>query len=468
MELIYLWVENYKNIEKQGFNFSPRFNCKYNPDTQELTIDKNDDYVNIFPENINITAIVGENGSGKTTLLEEIITTMPTGIVLYLINNELCGYLTTPNSKTVKNNTNKTFKKLDSNKMHLHISSDMMKLDNVGDLFDYFSVKSQFSNQHFQLSRQESEQIDLSKYKKNINSLLLKHINIVIKNSFIFKPSSIQFYKSDKESKIDLTKKLELYIGQGSIEMSLLNLDDNEFIQLSQSVKDDDISLELYDDKGRSLYDFSQGERNIFINNLIIIDEVKKINDCIILLDEPDLTLHPQWQKNYINQLITMLSSISNTKLHIIITSHSPFLISDLPKENVIFLEKGKQVYPFENKQTFGANIHTLLSDGFFMKDGLMGEFAKGKIEAIKKFYEKVMKSKDNPNRIKKYLCYYNKKKKEFKHIHSIIGEPFLKTIMGNYLDELEFLLSDGDTLIDKELRELEERKKYLESLKNG
>ena len=29
MELVYLWVEDYKNIQKQGFNFSPRFNCKF-------------------------------------------------------------------------------------------------------------------------------------------------------------------------------------------------------------------------------------------------------------------------------------------------------------------------------------------------------------------------------------------------------------------------------------------------------
>ncbi len=32
MELVYLWVEEYKNIHRQGFNFSPRFKCDYNPD----------------------------------------------------------------------------------------------------------------------------------------------------------------------------------------------------------------------------------------------------------------------------------------------------------------------------------------------------------------------------------------------------------------------------------------------------
>jgi hypothetical protein len=30
MELVYLWVEDYKNIKKQGFNFSPRFECEFN------------------------------------------------------------------------------------------------------------------------------------------------------------------------------------------------------------------------------------------------------------------------------------------------------------------------------------------------------------------------------------------------------------------------------------------------------
>jgi len=53
MELIYLWVEDYKNIHKQGFNFSPRFTCDYNYEKNELTIKENDDYIeNFFGENI--------------------------------------------------------------------------------------------------------------------------------------------------------------------------------------------------------------------------------------------------------------------------------------------------------------------------------------------------------------------------------------------------------------------------------
>ena len=73
MELVYLWVEDYKNIKRQGFNFSPRFRCEYDEDKNELTIDENDDYIpDFFGKNINVTAIVGKNGSGKSSLLNLI------------------------------------------------------------------------------------------------------------------------------------------------------------------------------------------------------------------------------------------------------------------------------------------------------------------------------------------------------------------------------------------------------------
>ncbi|MFK5975046.1 MAG: hypothetical protein QM493_00940, partial [Sulfurovum sp.] len=62
----------------------------------------------------------------------------------------------------------------------------------------------------------------------------------------------------------------------------------------------------------------------------------------------------------------------------------------------------------------------------------------------------------------------YRKNIEDFKNIQKIIGEPFLKTIMDNYLDELYIIFSDDNTLIDKELDDIEKRKVYLESLKNA
>ena len=72
MELVYLWVEDYKNIHHQGFNFSPKFTYSY--DSKNLTFVKHDNYIkNFFGKDINVTAIVGKNGSGKSSVLKVLL-----------------------------------------------------------------------------------------------------------------------------------------------------------------------------------------------------------------------------------------------------------------------------------------------------------------------------------------------------------------------------------------------------------
>jgi predicted ATP-binding protein involved in virulence len=232
-------------------------------------------------------------------------------------------------------------------------------------------------------------------------------------------------------------------------------------------------------DKEYNYLSLSTGEKeylNLLTNYIYNLQIPRSNNEkFVFMFDEPDLGLHPNWQKRLIKDLIYYADIYKYHRLQLMVTSHSPFILSDLPKENVIFLEKDengncKNVSNKINIETFGANIHTLLSDGFFMKDGLMGEFAKGKINEIKEFYEKVQKSK-NPQ--KTYSKKYNEKKTDFENIQKIIGEPFLKTIMGNYLDELEQIF-DNATYKNRKKEELlkqfsaEELQKYLDERKNG
>ena len=89
MQLLYIWIEDYKNIKRQGFNFSPlhdfEFIVKEERDGKvisgELKDKKTDEereklkkvYDGFFGKGIsNVTAIVGENGSGKSSVLEFI------------------------------------------------------------------------------------------------------------------------------------------------------------------------------------------------------------------------------------------------------------------------------------------------------------------------------------------------------------------------------------------------------------
>ncbi|RXM40753.1 hypothetical protein BOQ62_04055 [Chryseobacterium sp. CH21] len=102
-------------------------------------------------------------------------------------------------------------------------------------------------------------------------------------------------------------------------------------------------------------------------------------------------------EKKYINALTTTLPILINSvkdkikNIQIIFTTHDPLTLSDIPNRNVAYLKKeeNKTEVLSENEKptkSFGANITDLLSDSFFIKDGLMGDFAKEKIEEVIKY----------------------------------------------------------------------------------
>ena len=105
--------------------------------------------------------------------------------------------------------------------------------------------------------------------------------------------------------------------------------------------------------------------------------------NILLLIDEIDLYLHPEWQRKIIQDLITSLRRQFKTHyFQIILTSHSPIVLSDIPVENCIFLRKrpnGTVCQEMREIQTFGANIYTLYRDAFFLSNDklAMGEFAK-------------------------------------------------------------------------------------------
>jgi predicted ATP-binding protein involved in virulence len=137
----------------------------------------------------------------------------------------------------------------------------------------------------------------------------------------------------------------------------------------------------------------SSGEKNflvLFSRLYWIKKEIYKnetTNSILLLLDEAELTLHPDWQRQFLEYIIYGVNKIfEGYQIQIILTSHSPYVVSDLPKGNVIFLEDKDgmcKVVQSDIKNTFGANIHTLLRNSFFLKKGLMGSFAMKKINKL-------------------------------------------------------------------------------------
>lgn len=108
----------------------------------------------------------------------------------------------------------------------------------------------------------------------------------------------------------------------------------------------------------------------------------KNIN---LILEEIELYFHPEWQRKWVWNLMKMLRGVSYKyieNVNIILVTHSPFVLSDIPKTNVLFLKSGTPNYEMQ-MNTFGANIHSLLKNGFFLPGLPMGEFAHRKIDGF-------------------------------------------------------------------------------------
>ncbi|MCD3276630.1 AAA family ATPase [Clostridium botulinum] len=215
-----------------------------------------------------------------------------------------------------------------------------------------------------------------------------------------------------------------LYNGRNSINIDFHKGTDNEAVEYFFSV----IRQNKYFSKIIQVdwRNFSSGEismLNLFAKFYNIKKEKRfksiKNRSILILIDEVDLNFHPEWQRCIIKHLTDFLSDLfKENKLQIILTSHSPFVISDIPKDNIIFLKKAsEQCSVGDNnyfKQTFGANIHTLLNNSFFMENTI-GEFANEKIKSVAKDLS------GNVNKISEG------RKREIIYIIENIGEPIIK-----------------------------------------
>ncbi|MBV2190201.1 AAA family ATPase [Providencia rettgeri] len=74
----------------------------------------------------------------------------------------------------------------------------------------------------------------------------------------------------------------------------------------------------------------SSGEQSVIINILGISSIIK--DNSLVLIDEPEVCLHPEWQEKYITLLIDIFKS--QKKCHFIIATHSPQIIANLKESN--------------------------------------------------------------------------------------------------------------------------------------
>jgi len=115
-----------------------------------------------------------------------------------------------------------------------------------------------------------------------------------------------------------------------------------------------------------------------------------------VITEEVELYFHPEYQKSlveYIRKQISMLTLENIEAINFIYVTHSPFILSDILKHNILCLRNGR----IENDvihHTFGANVFDIMSESFFLSKGAIGDFAQRHIHNIAKQLKDVERDK--------------------------------------------------------------------------
>ncbi|CAA0205413.1 OLD family protein [Tenacibaculum maritimum] len=203
------------------------------------------------------------------------------------------------------------------------------------------------------------------------------------------------------------------------------------------------------------VYDFIYS--NISINNFLPSSE-----NYILLLDEADLAFHPQWKKQYVLSLLNTIPYLfeeikTKPSIQIIFTTHDSLTLSDIPNNNVVYISKGndKSIILLKEKKpnkSFGANIHELLSNSFFLKTGHIGDFSKKKINWVIHLLSQIISTKNDSS--KKTIEVSDKSKQNIKRIITMTGDNIIRAKL---LDMYYTAFRDDENL-NKEIENLEKR----------
>ena len=306
---------------------------------------------------LDLVVLAGSNGSGKTRILESIKDYFESYIDIQAIK--------------IINNLQIFFEK-----------EEKECIDKIG------SEKYFYSN---------LEYFSLNDKKENLNdsSYLVIKKNLLILPKIIYVPTEINFQKMDVASTTlvqeykfinivdtNLIKDIPSYIATkmisamlknknekvGDVQKKVFNEINEIFENLSIDVKVEDISqdgrnITLFTNSSGDEFDInelSSGEKQLFLRTLAI----KMLNpeNSIILIDEPELSLHPKWQQ----RIVDVYKKIGKNN-QIIIATHSPHILGSVKKENIMLLDKDDEgkigVKTIDEYDSYGQPTNRVLKD---------------------------------------------------------------------------------------------------------
>ncbi len=282
-----------------------------------INFEKND-------EPLDLVVLAGSNGSGKTRVLESILKYFQDNLN-YKQNNIEVGIFYEEKEKNCISNVRDFFSELES--------------------FSYCEANNPLHEKHIEI--------------KNKLDILPKIIYVPTEINFqkmdVASTTLVQEYKFINVVNTNLIKDIPSYIATkmisamlknknekvGDVQKKVFNEINEIFENLSIDVKVEDISqdgrnITLFTNSSGDEFDInelSSGEKQLFLRTLAI----KMLNpeNSIILIDEPELSLHPKWQQ----KIVDVYRKIGKNN-QIIIATHSPHILGSVRKENIMLLDK--------------------------------------------------------------------------------------------------------------------------------
>jgi len=285
MKIKNLYIENEKRLKNLNINF------------------ENDEKI------LDVVVLAGVNGTGKTTVLEVI-------------------YDYFENFQNDKNKINIELDLEEENYINQNNISKETYLNNL--------IKDSIKKEKTPKVIYVPAEINFQKVKFNLLALYKKRFLNKI-DSYII--ADIPFYiqmriinTANKESEKKLGNVRDEIIAEINGIFDILDMDTRLIGMSTETTEILPIFTNLSGDKF-DINELSSGEKQLFLRTLAI----KMLNpeNSIILIDEPELSLHPKWQQ----RIVDVYRKIGKNN-QIIIATHSPHILGSVRKENIMLLDK--------------------------------------------------------------------------------------------------------------------------------
>lgn len=299
----------------------------------------------VLPSNIH--AIIGNNGSGKTQTLQGIASACEGYLQTYGSNEVLVSSTSNDGLFTTEITSQRDDSYRDDRPIEGVIYISYSPFDSQKDATEHSDIK--FIGISNEISKSESSKSIHEIMNENLFEILQeeeKDIDGRIINQTIF--GSLQ--------KIELWNKT---INNLSFDKNISNI-------LSDLILSENKPIKL-----ETVKKLSSGQKILLLSLASLINEA--VERTLIIIDEPELFLHPPLVTAYIRELTNILLETNSLCL---VATHSPFIIQELPDECVHMLVRDGDMSLIKKPigQTFGENISTI-NDNIFGTDMRMSGF---------------------------------------------------------------------------------------------